>query len=147
VRSVAERVAAGRGFELVDVEVKRQPRGSLVRLYVDRPGGIGLDDLQSVSEEVSAILDVEDPLTSSYTLEVSSPGLDRPLRTEEDYRRFVGRLAKVSSYEPLEGRRHWTGRLVAVEDGVVSLTLEREGGAVARIPFGKIAHGRLEVEF
>jgi len=147
VRSVAERVTAGRGFELVDVEVKRQPRGSLVRLYVDRPGGIGLDDLQSVSEEVSAILDVEDPLASSYTLEVSSPGLDRPLRTEGDYRRFVGRLAKVSSYEPLEGRRHWTGRLVAVEDGVVSLTLEREGGAVARIPLGKIAHGRLEVEF
>ena len=147
MRSVAERVTAGRGFELVDVEVKRQPRGSLVRLYVDRPGGIGLDDLQSVSEEVSAILDVEDPLTSSYTLEVSSPGLDRPLRTEGDYRRFVGRLAKVSSYEPLEGRRHWTGRLVAVEDGVVSLTLEREGGAVARIPLGKIAHGRLEVEF
>jgi ribosome maturation factor RimP len=147
VRSVAERVTAGRGFELVDVEVKRQPRGSLVRLYVDRPGGIGLDDLQSVSEEVSAILDVEDPLTSSYTLEVSSPGLDRPLRTEGDYRRFVGSLARVSSYEPLEGRRHWTGRLVAVEDGVVSLTLEREGGAVARIPLGKIAHGRLEVEF
>ena len=147
MRSVAERVAAGRGFELVDVEVKRQPRGGLVRLYVDRPGGIGLDDLQSVSEEVSAILDVEDPLASSYTLEVSSPGLDRPLKTEGDYRRFVGRLAKVSSYEPVEGRRHWTGRLLAVEDGVVSLTLEREGGAVARIPFGKIAHGRLEVEF
>jgi ribosome maturation factor RimP len=146
VRSVAERVTAGRGFELVDVEVKRQPGGSLVRLYLDKPGGIGLDDLQSVSEEVSAILDVEDPLTSSYTLEVSSPGLDRPLRTEGDYRRFVGRLAKVSSYEPVEGRRHWTGRLVAVEDGVVSLTLEREGGSVARIPFGKIAHGRLEVE-
>ena len=147
MRSVAERVAAGRGFELVDVEVKRQPGGGLVRLYVDRPGGIGLDDLQSVSEEVSAILDVEDPLASSYTLEVSSPGLDRPLKTEGDYRRFVGRLAKVSSYEPVEGRRHWTGRLLAVEDGVVSLTLEREGGAVARIPFGKIAHGRLEVEF
>ena len=147
MRSVADRVAAGRGFELVDVEVKRQPGGGLVRLYVDRPGGIGLDDLQSVSEEVSAILDVEDPLASSYTLEVSSPGLDRPLKTEGDYRRFVGRLAKVSSYEPVEGRRHWTGRLLAVEDGVVSLTLEREGGAVARIPFGKIAHGRLEVEF
>jgi ribosome maturation factor RimP len=147
VRSVAERVTAGRGFELVDVEVKRQPGGGLVRLYVDRPGGIGLDDLQSVSEEVSAILDVEDPLASSYTLEVSSPGLDRPLKTEEDYRRFVGRLAKVSSYEPVEGRRHWTGRLAGVEDGLVSLTLEREGGSVARIPFGKIAHGRLEVEF
>ena len=146
VRSVAQRVTGGRGFELVDVEVKRRPGGSLVRLYVDKAGGIGLDDLQTVSEEVSAILDVEDPMASSYTLEVSSPGLDRPLKTEADYRRFLGRLAKVSSYEPFEGRRHWTGRLVSFEDGAVGLSLEQEGGAVVRIPFARIAHGRLEVE-
>ena len=137
----------GRGFELVDVELKRQPGGSFVRLYVDKPGGIGLDELQSVSEEVSAILDALDPIAASYTLEVSSPGLDRPLRTEADYLRFVGRLAKVSSYEPVDGRRHWTGRLQRVEDGVVSVCLEKEGGAVARVPLAKISHGRLEVEF
>jgi len=147
VRSVAERVTSGRGYELVDVEFRRQPVGNLLRLYVDKPGGIGLDELQTVSEEVSAILDAEDPVASSYTLEVSSPGLDRPLKTEADYRRFVGRLAKISSYEPVEGRRHWTGRLVSLEDDVVCLSLEKEGGAVVRIPFGKIAHGRLEVEF
>jgi ribosome maturation factor RimP len=144
---VAERVTAGRGFELVDVEVKRQRGGHLVRLFVDKPGGIGLDDLQSVSEEVSAILDAEDPIDSSYTLEVSSPGLDRPLKTEADYRRFVGKLARISSYEPIEGRRHWTGRLASVEDGVLSVRLEKEGGALARIPLEKISHGRLEVEF
>jgi ribosome maturation factor RimP len=119
----------------------------LVRLYVDRPGGIGLDDLQSVSEEVSAILDADSPLEASYTLEVSSPGLDRPLKREEDYRRSVGRLANVSSYELVEGRRHWAGRIESVEEGVVSLRLEREGGALARVPFAKIAHGRLQVEF
>jgi ribosome maturation factor RimP len=146
VKAIAERVTAGRGFELVDVEVKRRPGGELVRLYVDRDGGIGLDDLQSVSEEVSAVLDAEDPVRASYTLEVSSPGLDRPLKTEADYRRFSGRLAKVSSYEPLEGRRHWTGRILSVDGGVVSLKLEREGSTVAQIPFDKIAHGRLEVE-
>lgn len=144
---MAERVVAGRGWELVDVELKPQRGGHLVRLYVDKPGGIGLDDLQSVSEEVSAILDAEDPIDSSYTLEVSSPGLDRPLRAEADYRRFVGRLARVSTYELLEGRRHWTGRIEAVEGGAVSLRLEKEGGNLARIPFEKIAHGRLEVEF
>ncbi len=146
VRRIAERVTAGRGFELVDVEVKRAQGGHRVRLFVDKEGGIGLDDLQSVSEEMSAILDAEDPIESTYTLEVSSPGLDRPLRGEADYRRFLGRLARISSYEPVEGRRHWTGRLRAVEDGVVSLDLEGEQ-AQARIPLEKIAHGRLEVEF
>jgi len=146
VRSVAERVTADRGFELVDVELKRSPGGQLVRLYVDRPGGIGLEDLQSVSEEVSAVLDAEDPIEGSYTLEVSSPGLDRPLRGEADYRRFVGRLAKLSSYEPVEGRRHWTGRIVACDDGFVTLELAGENES-ARVPLAKVSHGRLEVEF
>jgi ribosome maturation factor RimP len=147
LREVAERVTVSRGFELVDVEVKRAPGGQLVRLFVDKPGGIGLDDLQSVSEEVSAILDVEDPIDSAYTLEVSSPGLDRPLHGEADYRRYQGRLARLSSYELLDGRRHWTGRILGVDGGMVSLGLEKEGGAVTRIPLEKIAHGRLEVEF
>jgi ribosome maturation factor RimP len=147
VRSVAERVTGGRGFELVDVEVKRERGGHFVRLYVDKEGGIGLDELQSVSEEVSAILDAEDPIDSTYTLEVSSPGLDRPLRTEAEYRRFVGRLVKISTYETIDGRRHWTGRLASVEEGVVTVTLEKEKAATARIPIAKIAHGRLEVEF
>jgi ribosome maturation factor RimP len=131
----------------VDVEVKRAPGGQFVRLFVDKPGGIGLQELQSVSEEVSAILDVEDPIESSYILEVSSPGLDRPLRSEGDYLRFQGRLAKLSSYEPVEGRRHWMGRLLSVEGGIVTLALEKEGGAVAHVPLEKISHGRLEVEF
>jgi ribosome maturation factor RimP len=140
------RVTSDRGFELVDVELKRAAGGHLVRLYVDKPGGIGLDDLQSVSEEVSAVLDVEDPIEGSYTLEVSSPGLDRPLKTEADYRRFVGRLARLSSYEPIEGRRHWSGRIVACEGGVVTLELGK-GEGEARVPFAKVSHGRLEVEF
>jgi ribosome maturation factor RimP len=147
VRSVAERVTSGRGFELVDVEVKRERGGHFVRLYVDKEGGIGLDELQSVSEEVSAILDAEDPIDGTYTLEVSSPGLDRPLRTEAEYRRFLGRLVKISSYEPVDGRRHWTGRLQSVDGGLVTVTLEKEKGATARIPLAKISHGRLEVEF
>jgi len=147
VESAAKRVTESRGFELVDVEVKTARNGSLVRLFVDKPGGIGLEDLQAVSEEVSAILDAEDPVASSYVLEVSSPGLDRPLRNEADFRRFLGRLARLSSYEPVDGRRHWTGRLAAVEDGLLNVCLEKEGGIVARIPLEKIASARLEVEF
>lgn len=146
VRAVAERVTAAHGYELVDVEMKAGQDSRLVRLYVDKQGGIGLDELQGVSEEVSAILDAEDPIESSYTLEVSSPGLDRPLKGAEDYRRFAGKLARLSSYELVDGRRHWTGRLQGVEDGAVSLLLEDEGGREVRVPLGKIAHGRLEVE-
>jgi len=147
VKAVAQRVTDGRGFELVDVEVKRSRDGHMVRLFVDKEGGIGLDELQSVSEEVSAILDAEDPIESAYTLEVSSPGLDRPLRNEAEYRRFVGRLVKLASYEPVDGRRHWLGRLQAVEDGVLVVSLEKEKGAVVRVPLAKVSHGRLEVEF
>jgi ribosome maturation factor RimP len=147
VRAVAQRVVDGRGFELVDVEVKRGRGESVVRLFVDKEGGIGLAELQSVSEEVSAILDAEDPIESTYTLEVSSPGLDRPLKNEADYLRFVGRLVKVSSYEPVEGRRHWTGRLQSVDGGTLMVALEKEKGAIARIPLAKVSHGRLEVEF
>ena len=147
VRAVAQRVVDSRGFELVDVEVKRGRGDHIVRLFVDKEGGIGLAELQSVSEEVSAILDAEDPIESTYTLEVSSPGLDRPLKNEADYRRFVGRLVKLASYEPVAGRRHWTGRLQSVDDGVLVLVLEKEKGAVARVPIAKVSHGRLEVEF
>jgi ribosome maturation factor RimP len=147
IRDVAGRVTASRGFELVDVEVKKGSGGQVVCLYVDKEGGIGLDELQSVSEEVSAILDVEDPLSVPYTLEVSSPGLDRPLKTEADYRKFVGRLAKVSSYELVDGRRHWTGRIVSFEDGTLTLRLEKEGNKDVTVPFSKISHARLEVEF
>jgi ribosome maturation factor RimP len=138
-------VTADRGFELVDVEMKKASGAHILRLFVDKPGGIGLDDLQSVSEEVSAILDAEDPISGRYTLEVSSPGLDRPLKTESDFRRFVGRLAKVSSYDLVDGRRHWTGRIVSCEEGQLCLALE--GKDSARIPCDRISHARLEVEF
>lgn len=147
MRGIAERVTSARGFELVDVDLKRAPAGVQLRLFVDKQGGIGLEELQAVSEEVSAILDAEDPLQGSYTLEVSSPGLDRPLRNAADYRRFAGSLARLSAYEPIEGRRHWTGRIESVDAGCVLLRLEREGGALARVPLEKVAHGRLEVEF
>jgi ribosome maturation factor RimP len=147
VRAVARRVTEGRGYELVDVEIKGGGEGRLVRVYVDKEGGIGLDELQSVSEEVSAILDVEDPIRSSYTLEVSSPGLDRPLRTESDFRRALGRLVNVESRDPIEGRRRFTGRLTGIEDGSAELTLEKERGTKVHVPIGGVAHARLEPEF
>jgi ribosome maturation factor RimP len=147
VRAVARRVAEGRGYELVDVEVKGAGERRLVRVYVDKEGGIGLDELQSVSEEMSAILDVEDPIAGSYTLEVSSPGLDRPLKSESDFRRALGHLVSVETRDPIDGRRRFSGRITAVQAGSAELTLEKERGAVVRVPVGGVAHARLEPEF
>lgn len=145
VRRLGTRVAASRGYELVDVELKPSRKGALVRLFVDRPGGIGLDELQSVSEEVSAHLDVEDPFEGRYTLEVSSPGLDRPLTTEADFRRSVGRLVRLELDEPIEEQDRVSGRLTALEDGV--LVLERAKGGPLRIALGAVGQGHLEVDW
>ena len=111
VKAVGERVASRHGCELVDVEIKRGSGAALVRLFVDKTGGIGVDDLKLLSQEVSAILDVEDPVQSSYTLEVSSPGLDRPLVSARDFERNVGRLLQVHCTEPVDEREDWKGRL------------------------------------
>jgi ribosome maturation factor RimP len=147
VRRLADRVAADRGCELVDIEMKRSRQGTLVRLFVDKVNGIGLDELQSVSEEVSALLDVEDPIEGTYTLEVSSPGLDRPLTTEADFRRSVGRLVRVTLAQPLDESQglQVQGRLKAVEDG--ALAIERNKGGAVRVPLAQVNEGRLEVEW
>jgi ribosome maturation factor RimP len=131
------------------VELKRGPRGAVVRITLDKDGGIGHADLQAAAEEVSAILDVEEPIGGSYTLETSSPGLDRPLRNAADYRRSIGRLARLSSAEPIGGRRHWSGRLAGVDEqaGIVTLCLEKEGGNLVELPLDSLAQARLEVEF
>src|SRR5919106_4227068 len=101
LRAIAERVAASRGLEVWDIQSRREAVGHVVRVVIDRPGpaatpeeSVSIEDCEQVNREMSTILDVEDPLPFSYTLEVSSPGLDRPLRNANDYQRFVGRLAK-----------------------------------------------------
>lgn len=113
------------GYELVELEYKGRGKAGLVRLYIDKPDGVGLDDCERVSRRVSALLDVEDPVPGQYDLEVSSPGLDRPLRTPEHYRRYVGEKVKVQTVRPLDGRRRFKGPLVAF-DGA-RLTVEVDG--------------------
>lgn len=147
ISAIAARVAAGSGLELVDVEVKRQSRGSLVCVYVDRPGGVGFSELQAASREISTILDAEDPIEGRFTLEVSSPGLDRPLKSEADFRRAAGRLVRLSLHETEDEpkRRQVTGRVVAVEEGFVRV--EPKSGGEERIPLERIERGRIQVEF
>jgi ribosome maturation factor RimP len=160
VRDAAERVARSYGLEVFDVQLRRESVGTVLRVIIDRPDpgkpsspeedAVGIADCQRVSQDLSALLDVEEEdleaaaLAQAYTLEVSSPGLDRPLRHEADYRRFQGRLAKLVTSRPVVGQSAFAGGLAGVEDGGVLL---EEGRKVHRVPFAAIKRGRLEVEF
>jgi len=152
IKAIAERVAASRGLEIWDVQSRREAVGHVVRVFIDRPGpaatpeeSVSIEDCEQVNREISTILDVEDPLPFTYTLEVSSPGLDRPLRKADDYRRFAGRLAKVVVSEAVDNQKAFEGRLRGVEEDAV--LLEAPNGRMHRLPLRLITRGRLEVEF
>lgn len=124
----------------------------VLRVVLDRPGpsataedSVSLEHCAKVSEELSAVLDVEDVVPDTYTLEVSSPGLDRPLRTRDDFQRFAGRLAKIVTAEPIARQTAFAGHLRGVEGDDV--LFENEGGRLVRLPLGLIRRARLEVEF
>lgn len=159
IRDAAARVAGSYGLEIFDVQLRRESIGSVLRVVIDRPDqgrvetpedAVGIEDCQRVSRDLSALLDVEEEelgepaLAREYTLEVSSPGLDRPLRHEADYRRFAGRLAKIVTSEPLDGQSAFAGRLRGVEDGHVVLD---EGRKAHRVPLDRIKRAQLAVEF
>ncbi|WP_298435322.1 ribosome maturation factor RimP [Geobacter sp.] len=149
VAGIVEGIVAPLGMELVDVEYKREGRQMVLRLFLDKEGGITLDDCSEVSRELSEILDVEDFIGDRYTLEVSSPGLNRPLRKESDYDRFRGRLVKIRTFELLADeagnrRKTFLGDLEGLHDGVVVIRLRE--GQMARIPLEKIAKANLEFE-
>jgi ribosome maturation factor RimP len=138
--AILEPSLAAMGYELADIDVHLGRRG-LLRLYIDREGGVTIDDCQRVSEQVGALLDVEDPLPSSYVLEVSSPGFDRRLRKLAHFERFSGERAKVELRDARDdGRRNFTGRLVGVEGSTVLLDVD---GELTRLPFDDIAVARL----
>ncbi|MBI1951685.1 MAG: ribosome maturation factor RimP [Acidobacteria bacterium] len=144
VRGMAGQILDHAGMQLVHVEVQREPGGLILRLYIDKDGGVTLDDCAHASRQISARLDVDDPIEDRYTLEVSSPGLDRPLITEIDFTRFAGRSIRLSTRVPLDGRRHFQGRLDGLVEGSVRMTLE--GGRQVEIPRDQVARARLEVE-
>ena len=129
------------GYELIQVE-QIATRPPVLRLYIDLPGdaGVTLDDCQKVSQYVSGLLDVEDPLPGAYALEVSSPGLDRPLVTAEHFRRFVGSEARVQLHRPLHGARRLRGRLCGEVDGVIEMEVD---GQRLSLPLAEIRAARL----
>lgn len=139
--------------ELVDLEFKREGRDWFLRLFIDKEGGVTLDDCADVSREIDALLEVEEVIDTAYRLEVSSPGIDRPLKKPEDYERFKGRLVKVKTYEQLDpdGRGHsrktFVGELLGLEEGRVKILQNDKKGGVVEIPLEGIAKANLEIEF
>ena len=152
VRSIANRVAASYGLEIFDVSFRREGPGMVLRVQIDRPGpaataeeSVSVADCANVSRDLSAILDVDDVVAAAYTLEVSSPGLDRPLTRSDDYERFPGRFAKLVLREAVDGQKYFKGRLGGVDDGHV--LIDGEDRRTHRVPLDIIARANLEVEF
>ena len=135
--ALIEPVLARLGCELVELEYTSGRAHAVVRLYIDREAGVALDDCERVSREVSSLLDVEDPIPSAYTLEVSSPGFDRVLRTRAHFGRFLGSRVFVELKEPRAGRRRYTGKLLTVDESGIALEVDQEQVAVAFTEIGK----------
>jgi len=156
LRSIADRVARSHGLELFDLQFRREPIGWVVRIVIDRPApvtppgtsehgeDVTLTDCQAVSQDVSVILDAEVAFDHAFTLEVSSPGLDRPLRDLDDFARFVGRRVKIVTSEMVDGQRFVSGRIAAVDDRTIVI---EDGKTTRLVPEILVARARLEVEF
>jgi len=156
LRALADRVAGTYGLEVFDLQFRREAPGWVLRVVIDRPGAaeaarpgqpgdsVGVDDCRHVSGDLGVLLDVEDAIDGAYTLEVSSPGLDRPLRGPADYERFRGRMAQFVAAEAVEGQTHFRGRIQGLEGDRVVLV---EGSRTHRIPVALVSRARLEVEF
>jgi len=132
------------GYEFVGMERRKDPGHAALVIYIDRAGGISVDDCERVSREAAALLDVEDPIPGTYNLEVSSPGLDRPLFTLEQFERFTGAVAQVSLYAPLEGRRRFKGEIQGAADGKVTLAVD---GEKIELDMANIAKARLVPDY
>lgn len=152
VQEIATRVATAYGLEIFDITMRRERGGEVLRIVLDRPGpaatpedSVSIQDCEKVSHELSTIFDVEDVVPGAYTLEVSSPGLDRPLRNADDYRRFAGRAAKIVTREPVNRQTAFAGRIRGIEGDEV--LFENEGGKEVRLPLNLISRARLDVEF
>lgn len=149
IGEICERALQVVGYELVDLEYVRDQSGWVLRVFIDHPGGpepgrgITHEDCSRASQQLGTLLDVEDPIEGAYRLEVSSPGVRRRVRKKRDFERFVGRALRVEMHELVEGRRNFSGRLVAVADGVVTVDV---GERVFALPLSAMRRAQLEEE-
>lgn len=144
LESVCRSVAEEAGYELVDAEFVKEYQRWVLRVFIDHPNGIGLEDCEKVSKALSTALDQGDPIPHQYTLEVSSPGLDRPLKTDKDFERFKGQKIKVKTYTSFEGKKTVTGVLAGLVEGDIAVLVE---GEEKKIPRDQAASVRLVPEF
>jgi len=144
VRSLAEPILSVEGMDLVEIQYRREANGWVLRLTIDKEGGVTLDDCSRVNQEVGRILDVEDFIPTRYHLEVSSPGLDRPLKGEKDFVKHQNRLIKVKTFEPIDQRRQFKGKLLGLVENQIHLEID---GGILRIPLSNISKANLEIEF
>jgi ribosome maturation factor RimP len=132
------------GYEFVGLEYLNNPKQSVLRIYIDGEDGVGLEDCERVSREVAALLDVEDPIKGHYNLEISSPGLDRPLFTPEQFERFTGEEAKVTAFAPVDGRRKFKGVIEGIDGSMIRLTVD---GEAVELEHANIAKARLVPDY
>jgi len=144
IRDMLEPAAEAVGYELVDVEIAGLGANAVLRVYIDAPGGITVDDCAEASRQISAVLDLEDPIAGEYALEVSSPGLDRPLVKPEHFERVVGQKVKVTMRDYHMGRRRFAGALTGVTDKMAQVDVD---GEVYDLPFVDMDRARLDPEF
>lgn len=131
-------------LELVDVEYVKEGADWVLRVFIDKPGGVEIDDCEAVSRNLSDRLDEADPIPGTYLLEVSSPGLERPLKRPEDFERFAGQLVRITTFAPVDGQKEWQGTLIGLVDGKVQVQTKR---GTVQIPQDQLASARLAVEF
>ncbi len=144
VVALAGPILSEQGIELVDLEYRREGRGWVLRLYIDREGGITLDDCSRVSQEIGTTLDIEDVMPAPYTLEVSSPGLNRPLKSEKDFLKYRDRRITVKTVDPIDHRRHFKGTLRGISEGQIEMEVD---GGIFCIPLANVAKANLEYDF
>jgi len=144
VETMAAPIAEKHGMELVDVEFVKEAGNWYLRVFIDKPEGIGLDDCQVVSGELGKVLDERDPIPQNYMLEVSSPGLERPLKKDKDFKRYEGRKVRVHTFAPWNGKKEFIGELAGLRGNEIVLLTD---GETLAIPRDKAALVRLEVEF
>ena len=145
IEAIAERVAQPEGIEIVEIELKGGGKNRFLRISIDKPEGVTHGDCELISHQVGTILDVEDVVPGAYTLEVSSPGVERKLSKYRDFERFIGKKIKAILREPVENSRRWEGTLASCADGLI--TLEIAGGKTIQFPFDQVEKANLKFEW
>ncbi|KRT67068.1 MAG: hypothetical protein XU11_C0001G0050 [Candidatus Dadabacteria bacterium CSP1-2] len=144
VREILDSLLLGYGFELVDIEYRREGRGWVLRIYIDKDGGVSVEDCARISRELGTLLDLNDIIPGTYNLEISSPGLTRALKKVRDFERFKGKLLKIKTMKDIQGRRVFIGRLIDFVGNVASVEMD---GHVYFIPYDEIERANLELDF